>query len=135
MKPKEITPAITAIAPAALASPLILAGLAVGVGLIWLFSREEEKPRPTEDNPKPQAPERVPSFVPNPVAATSKRIRRDDLAEALRYGEKPLSRKEAVAALERLGFRKSSAYKALSTESRFAGLIEFTPDGLIGWKG
>ena len=69
------------------------------------------------------------------MPASVKKVTRDDLAEALAYGAKPLTRKEAVAALETLGFRKTSAYKALSPEGKFGSLIEFTPDGLVEWRG
>jgi hypothetical protein len=51
------------------------------------------------------------------------------------YGERPFTRKEGVAALEAIGFRKTAAYKALAEDGRFASFIEFTPDGLIEWKG
>jgi len=57
------------------------------------------------------------------------------VAEALEYGEHAMTRTEAVAALQELGFQKTAAYKALSQEGRFAELLEHTPDGLIEWKG
>ena len=65
----------------------------------------------------------------------AKRIRREDLAEALAYGARSLTRQEAVTALQALGFGKTAAYKALSPDGRFAEFIEVAPDGLIEWKG
>jgi hypothetical protein len=60
---------------------------------------------------------------------------REDLAEALGYGARRLTRKEAVGALEAMGFRKTAAYKALTLDGKLGDLIEVTPDGLIEWKG
>ena len=51
-------------------------------------------------------------------------MRREDLAEALAYGARRLTRKEAVAALEALGLGKTSAYKALSPAGKFGSLID-----------
>ena len=131
---------LTAIAPAALAvPPVAIFGLVVGVGLLWLASskrKSEEQPTNSE-TPAPSVSPEV-AAVSQQVArslATGKRLTREDLAEALAYGAKRLTRKEAVAALEALGFRKTSAYKALAEDGKFASLIEFTPDGLIEWKG
>jgi hypothetical protein len=48
------------------------------------------------------------------VRPERKRIRREDVAEALAYGVRGVPRGEAVAALRALGFHKTAAYKALS---------------------
>ena len=71
---------------------------------------------------------------PRPRSAP-RRITREDLAEALAYGQHAMSRKEVVAALGALGFQKTAAYKAVSEGGRFRDLIEATSDGLIEWKG
>jgi len=64
-----------------------------------------------------------------------RRIMRDDVAEALAYGARPIPRSDAVAALQALGFQKTAAYKALSEDGRFGELIEHSQDGLVEWKG
>lgn len=66
---------------------------------------------------------------------SSKRIRREDVAEALAYGARSMTRQDAVAALQALGFGKTAAYKALSPDARFAEFLEVAPDGLMEWKG
>lgn len=158
MKAQDTVPLITTLAPVAtLAPPLVLGGL-IGLGLLWLFSEDKEaeaKPKTPEDPapflpvmeapadplpvkttpataiPEPRARAKAPPPAP---PATAKRITREDLADALAYGERRFTRKEAVAALEALGFRKTAAYKALSPDGKFADLIESTPDGLVEWR-
>lgn len=122
------------------------------MGLLWLLSDDKRagaKLPPAETPPEPAAAESSPEVPPvsvtpeptedhaeaKPSPAMAKRVTREDLAEALAYGERQFTRKEAVAALEALGFRKSAAYKALSPDGKFGSLIEYTPDGLIGWNG
>lgn len=122
---------LAALAPAAMiVPPVIILGAIAAVGLVWLLrggdGDKEAKPEATPDEDKP------PAFKP---AAAARRVTREDMAEALAYGAKVFTRKEAVAALEALGFRKTAAYKALAEDGKFAGLIEFTPEGLIEWKG
>jgi len=46
-----------------------------------------------------------------------------------------MTRHDAVAALHALGFGKAAAYKALSTDGRFAEFLQVAPDGLMEWKG
>lgn len=156
MKPQQTARLLATVAPAAAAAPLLaLAGL--GAGLLWLLFREkkpEQNPADTEtQSPKPgnvgepkvsappvSAPISPVSAVPMPRPAparlqTVKRVTREDLAEALAYGARKFTRKEAVEELETLGFRKTAAYKALSADGKFAALIEFTSDGLIEWNG
>jgi hypothetical protein len=166
MKPQNTIPLLTTMAPAALAVPPIAVLAALGVGLYWLLSSDDEpkpkfqntqtpSPLPIIPHPKPAlviAPKEnaapvlplpvpvlaEPALVPSPVpvsSATARRVTREDLAEALAYGERAFTRKEAVAAIEVLGFRKTAAYKALSAEGKFGSLIEFTPDGLMAWRG
>jgi hypothetical protein len=154
MKPQQTLPLLTAIAPAALAVPPIALIAALGVGLIWLLSRDDKpEPKPAgagvpQPQPHPQPkPQPVNFAEPKPTAppasvrsshvpsAVSKRITREDLAEALAYGERQFTRKEAVAALEALGFRKTAAYKALNSNGKFGAFIKFTPDGLVEWLG
>ncbi len=152
MKPQQAIPLLSTAAPAALAvSPLALVGVLIGAGLLWLLTKEdaaEASPVPPESAPEQAVPlaeefnestaaadndasEPAPPF-PN---APAKRITREDLAEALEYGARRFPRKIAVESLQALGFRKTAAYKALSPGSKFGSLMEFTPDGLIGWKG
>jgi hypothetical protein len=171
MKPQNTIPLLTTVAPAALAVPPIAVLAALGVGLYWLLSSDEQKPKtqaseaakpspsptphPVIPQPKPAPvimpienaapvlsspvpvparPAPVPSTVPV-FSASARRVTREDLAEALAYGERAFTRKEAVAAIEALGFRKTAAYKALSADGKFGSLIEFTPDGLMAWRG
>ena len=147
MNAKQTAPLIPALATAAVVAPPILIGAAIGLGLIWLFSnkeKSEEKPTAIEEtSPQPetnpiQSPEIVAEFSPAETdlpQIMARRITRDDLAEALEYGERQLTRKEAVIALQESGFQKTAAYKALAKNSKFSSLMEFTPDGLIEWKG
>lgn len=46
----------------------------------------------------------------------------------------PLSRKEAVAALEGLGFAQPTAYKALSADGKFAGRLVVDTKGRLNWS-
>ena len=135
MNAKETVPILARLAPAlAVAGPPALIGLAVGLGLIWLFSDNAEKPKPQA---APEAP--APDAPPPPVAKLplrpARRVKREDLAEALEYGARSMARTEAVAALQALGFGKTAAYKAFSPDGRFSKFIEITPDGLIEWRG
>jgi hypothetical protein len=148
MKPNQAAPLIAAAAPVALAAPPVLILAALGLGLLWLFSSEkktEAAPAKPVQLPPPKlvvdlapTPEASPSKTGAPAPAprlASKRVTREDLAEALAYGERQFTRKEAVKALEALGFRKTCAYRALSETSKFASLMEFSSDGLVEWKG
>jgi hypothetical protein len=131
MKPQDSIRIVSAIAPAAIAAPPIAMVAALfAVGLLWLLSEDkpQEKPEVAKDEDAPP----VSSSSPKPQ---SRKLMREDLAEALAYGERALTRKEAIEALEALGFRKTAAYKALSGDGKFASLMTFSPDGLIEWNG
>ena len=151
MNPKNAVPLVAAAAPVALAMPPVLILAALGLGALWLLSREDKAaPQLAPAAMPPAKPANAPESKPGPLRAPAqgvplplparkpsaqvRRITREDLAEALAYGERQFTRKEAVAALEALGFRKSSAYKAFSEEGKFANLLGFTPDGLIDWR-
>jgi hypothetical protein len=137
---KQTLSLLATIAPAvAAAAPPVLIALGIGAALVWLFSdnSEREAPQPSAPLPLPE-PKPLPSVapVPSPKAASSaKRVRREDIAEALEYGARALTRREAVAALRRLGFGKTAVYKALSVTGHFSHLMEYTKDGLIVWRG
>jgi len=129
-----------------MAVPSLALIVAIGAGLHWLLSdddKTEQKPADVVAPPtKPSSAlaelnmSAAPAFVPRATpSATSKRVTREDLAEALAYGERSFTKKEAVAALESLGFRKTAAYKALSPDGKFVDLMEITTGGLIEWKG
>ena len=144
MNPKQALPVVTTLAPVLAAAPPLLFGAALVVGLVWLFSDKQEKTE-AAGTPKPwQKPTSAPTPSPAPVKISppakpqvmvSKRITRDDVAEALGYGSRPIPRQEAVDALQTLGFKKTAAYKALSPEGRFSEFLEYTSDGLIEWAG
>ena len=110
--------------------------------ILWLLSRSNtpaaaETPQPAPDVPLPTAIAATAS-APAPLSnspARAKRVRREDLAEALAYGARSLTRQEAVTALQARGFGKTAAYKALSPDGRFADFLTQTPDGLIEWNG
>ena len=130
MKPNQTVPLIATFAPALAAAPPLLIGAAIGVGLLWLLSDKDEPTPPTvQDDPD------VPPLVIRPMKAAGRRVMREDVAEALEYGARALTRLEAVAALQALGFGKTAAYKGLSPDGRFGDFLEHTPDGLIEWKG
>ena len=134
MNPNQTVPLAVALAPAAAAAPPILIGAAIVLGLIWLFSdKEEPSPAQQEEIPNPATPAEDESDA--PLRAAQRRIMREDLAEALAYGARSMTRQEVVAALQTLGFQKSAAYKAVSAEGRFAELIHYTMDGLLEWRG
>jgi hypothetical protein len=134
MKPNQIVPILANLGPAAAFAPQVLAGVAIGLGLLWLFSdKEETSPVQQAETPIPARPAEVESDA--PLRTAKRRIKREDLAEALAYGARRLTRQEAVAALQALGFKKTAAYKALSPDGRFGAFLEHSPDGLIEWQG
>ncbi len=146
MNPKEAMPVLARLAPViATAGPPALIAVGAGLFLWWLLSdskREEAAQTPKSSPEVPSSPQNpVPAPVltalpsPQSSARVSKRIRREDVAEALAYGARSMTRQEAVVALQALGFGKTATYKALSANSRFAEFIEIAPDGLIEWKG
>jgi len=103
MKPQEAAPLLTTLAPlAAVAPPALIFGAIIGVGL-WLLSRNEDKDAEAEGMRDEYTP---PAIKP---ATKARRVMREDMAEALAYDAKGFTRKEAVAALEALGFRKTAA--------------------------
>lgn len=61
-----------------------------------------------------------------------KRIRRNQMESIFRHGELTLT--EAVSALKSLGFGKSAAYEALSSNGQFSAWLQFAADGMISWK-
>jgi hypothetical protein len=61
-------------------------------------------------------------------------IMRKDMEIAFRHGARGMTRTEAVAVLNGLGFGKSAAYEALSVNGRFSAWLQFAPDGMITWK-
>jgi hypothetical protein len=142
MKPQETAPLLATLAPAALVVPpvAILVAL-VGVGLLWFLSSEEkaDKQSPEAGAPPPDLIGVAEADAGTPQASrparTAIRVTLEELAEALAYGARRLTRKEAVEALQTLGFRKTSEYKALTQEGKFGSLTEFTPDVSIAWKG
>ncbi|HEY0552239.1 MAG TPA: hypothetical protein VGF13_21745 [Verrucomicrobiae bacterium] len=143
MNPKETIPILVKLTPVlAAAGPPALIGVGVGVFLLWLFSGNKKQAPPEMPMPGPDIRTSIPvaavaltPAVSSPPLPRAKRIMREDLAEALEYGGRSMTRGEAVAALQALGFGKTAAYKALSPDGRFVGFIELAPDGLIGWKG
>ena len=145
MNPQESARILTAIAPAALiAPPVALLAVALGVGVLWLLSDDQqpENPEPAASGSEPSGPEPASDEdMPPLTRPTSKskpegrKVIREDLAEALAYGARAVTRKEAVETLAALGFRKTAAYKALAEDGRFASLMTFSPDGLIEWNG
>src|SRR5436305_1267571 len=107
MNPKQTVPLIAAAAPVALAAPPVLILAALGLGLLWLFSIEkkaEVAPAKPVQHPPPKlivvqaaTPEASPSKTSAPAPAprvASKRVIREDLAEALAYGERQFTRNE-----------------------------------------
>lgn len=142
MKPQDTAPLLTAMGPTTLLTPPIaILGVLIGVAVLWLLADEKDKDKSKADA---QSQRKEPLELGEPDAdmpplparnPSAKRVMREDLAEALAYGERRFTRKEAAAALEALGFSRSAAYKALSRDGKFADLLEFTPDGLIEWKG
>jgi hypothetical protein len=68
-----------------------------------------------------------------PPPIKNKFITREDMAAAFHHGARTLTRTNAVAALKTLGFGKTAAYAALTSDGRFADWLQFAPDGLITW--
>ena len=141
MNAKQAIPALAKLAPVlAAAGPPVLIGVAIGGVILWLLSRGNQSAAAEAPQPAPDVlpPTVIAATAPVPVSnspAKAKRVRREDLAEALAYGARSMTRQEAVTALQSLGFGKTAAYKALSPDGRFAEFIEVAPDGLIEWKG
>jgi hypothetical protein len=69
-----------------------------------------------------------------PLPAPKKIITREDMAKNFQHGARALTRKEAVAALKKLGFGKTAAYEALSLDGRFSAWLQFAKDGIVTWK-
>jgi hypothetical protein len=139
MNPKQTVPLLASLTPALAAAPPALIGLAIGAVVLWALSNKK-KTDATPAAPVAQPP--VPSLIipprqtqAAPPKAANRRIRREDIAEALEYGSRAVPRGQAVTKLQALGFHKTAAYKALSPSSRFAEFVEIAPDGLIEWKG
>ena len=143
MKPQDSVRLATAIGPAAMISPplAILAAL-VGVGVLWLLSEDNPKDKPQEKalvetpvNPESILDEDAPPVSRPALKSQVRKVMREDLAEALDYGARVVTRREAVEALEALGFGKTAAYKALAEDGKFSSLLTFLPDGHIEWNG
>lgn len=133
MKTQDSARLLTGLAPVAVAlPPIAIVTALLGIGLLWLASDDEKQPKAQSsaevDEPTASTPKSA-------TMTQSRKVMREDLAEALAYGEKPFTRKEAVAALERLGFRKTAAYKALAVDGKFASMLAMSSDGLVEWKG
>jgi hypothetical protein len=164
MNAKQIVPLIAAGSTLAAAAPVLLIGGAAIIAILWLFSDDEkptdaEKPNEAEPMPDPRPPEFMPvsitSPAPEPESLPSmaiqeppvvlafvapvvpyyrRNVTREDLSAVFSNGSRILTRQAAVAALKQFGFGKTAAYKALSTDGRFASLLLFAPDGMISWK-
>jgi hypothetical protein len=135
MKPNETVPLLTTLAPVLAVAPPLLIGGAIIVGLIWLLSDKDETASPTPEQPPPTKTKADLATPSRQLKSTSKRITREDLAEALDYGARSMVLGEAVAALQALGFGKTASYKAFSPDGKFGELLEHTPDGLVEWRG
>ena len=91
---------------------------------------------------------KVPSPAPVPVVPVTKVVisappmqpikkkllTRENMAAIFHRGAHTLTRKAAVEAMKNLGFGKTAAYAALSTNGRFASWLQIAPDGMITWK-
>jgi hypothetical protein len=141
MKPNQTVSLAVSLAPVLAAAPPVLIGAAIGLGLIWLFAGKNEAETPEQPAAQSSASslsansEEI-SIQSKPLRASApRRVTREDIAEALGYGARPVPRADAVAALQSLGFKKTAAYKALSQDGRFADLLEHSADGSIEWQG
>jgi hypothetical protein len=140
MKPNQTVPLLASFSSLGTAAPPLLIVAAIAGGLVWLFSGKAESGKQKQSEaPQPIAPtakmsERSPGHI-DTLKTLRRQVTRDDLAQALAYGARSMTRQEAVAALQALGFKKTAAYKALSENGRFADLIEHDADGLIEWRG
>jgi hypothetical protein len=77
----------------------------------------------------------APTTTRQPPERKRRQIKPEDMATALQHGARAFTLKEAVAALQSLGFGKSAAYEVLSPNGRFSAWLQITPDGKITWKG
>src|SRR6185436_14196184 len=110
MKPIQSAPLLASLAPVAASAPPVLILAAVCLGLYLLLSGDKEEPtapvRP--DAPRPESPTEEPADVPPhhaaPQKAAPRRITQEDVAEAFAYGARTVTRHEAVAVLQMLGF-------------------------------
>lgn len=69
-----------------------------------------------------------------PARHKRKRITSENMATIFRHGSRKLNLTTAVAELKGLGFGKTAAYEALSTNGQFSAWLRFTPDGIITWS-
>jgi hypothetical protein len=91
--------------------------------------------------PETSTPLFVPVFIPltksiaqpSPLPFKRNIIMREDMADAFQHGGRSLTRTAAVAALNKLGFGKTTAYEALLEDGRFSTWLKFAPDGMISW--
>ena len=130
MKKETIIP----LATIGLAAPPIFFGVVIGCGLFWLLSDDKkneneiapnETAPPIEISSEPtaeiletsQEEEPENDFPVSDPLPSARKMLREDLAEALEYGARMFTRKEAVNALQNLGFRKTAAYKAFAPGS------------------
>jgi hypothetical protein len=157
MNAKQTLPILTTLGPAiaAAAPPLLLIG---GVALLaCLILTGGKKP---ETEPAAETPKDVPVIPPTSIPAASKIfapmpsptvlmeeslpqyslpqkrriVSREDLARIFQNGARSLNRMDAVAELQKLGFGKTAAYKALSPIGKFASWLDIASDGIVSWK-
>ena len=60
-------------------------------------------------------------------------VTREDLATIFQRGARDLTRTAAFAALKKIGFGKTAAYAALTSDGKFSTWLQFAPDGIITW--
>jgi hypothetical protein len=95
----------------------------------------ENRGFPPESTEKPSQPiiAPIPEELPPPLPSKKPIIFREDIARIFHDGTRALYRKDAVAELQNLGFGKTAAYEALSTNGRFRAWLQIAPDGIITW--
>jgi hypothetical protein len=154
MNAKQAVPLVATLAPLApvitLLIPVLLIGGATVLFLRWLCSEDEPEKKAEAAITVTPVPIMPPPSIPKPVTPAPapiikrvvvvpllppkrKAIERKDLASVFLHGTCTRTRAAAVAALQRLGFGKSAAYRALSPDGRFASWLQIAPDGIVNW--
>jgi hypothetical protein len=85
--------------------------------------------------PKASVPVRAPQKIvgQSPPSVKRKFVAREDMANVFQSGRRTLTRTAAVTVLKGLGFGKTAAYAALTSDGRFAAWLKYASDGIITW--
>jgi hypothetical protein len=79
-------------------------------------------------------PEKIAEQIPPLTKVKKKFVTLEVMENIFQRGARGLTRKEAVAALMKIGCGKTAAYDALLENGKFSAWLRFAPDGKITWS-